>query len=447
MINKNMRPLMAAFFILIFASVACKKKQDGIGTEVLPGDYLLQGQRIDTLSLFAFAIPDDSIRSDRMDVVMLGEYNDPIFGVAKTGFSTQFRLSSNNPNFVPDNGREYVVDSVVLALEYRPGNHYGFRQPQNYAVYELAETLSADSVYFNNRVFPFVSPQNLVLENRRLQRPAPNSAAYVGLDTLVPQLRLPLDIEIGERMIAAGSNNLTTDEFVKFFKGLYVTVENSGFSAGSGGIHYFNLLAANSKLTMYYSEMHIDADTLVSSRVFDFVINNNAVYTTHTSHDFSYAAPDLYNQLQSNPELGQQTLYVQAAGGVKTRINIPHINRLGSDSVAINRAILVVPYKSDNIYAPPQRLFVLRKNENGTSAIIADQFEGDNHIGGFISATDLEYRINITRWVQQVSSGQLENYGLEIFSQLTASSANRVVLYGPENPDRQLKLIIDYTKY
>lgn len=443
-----MRPLMAAFFILVFASVACKKKQDEIGTEVLPGDYLLQGERIDTLSLQAFSIPDDSIRADRMEVVMLGEYNDPIFGLAKTSFSTQFRLSTNNPTFLPDSGNILVVDSVVLALEYRPGNHYGFLQPQNYAVYELAEELSVDSVYFNNRVFPLVSPQNLVLENRRLQRPAPNSIVFVGQDTLVPQLRLPLDIEIGERIVAAtGSNNLTTDEFVKFFKGLYVTVENSGFGSGSGGIHYFNLLAANSKLTMYSSQIRINSDTLVSSQSYDFVINNNAVYTTHTSHDFTYGIPDLYNQLQSNPELGQQTLYVQAAGGVKTRINVPHINQLGADSVAINRAILVVPYKSDNIYAPPQRLFVLRKNEDGTSAIIADQFEGDSHIGGFINVTDSEYRINITRWVQQVSSGQLQNYGLEIFSQLTASSANRVVLFGPENPDRQLKLIIDYTKY
>jgi hypothetical protein len=177
------------------------------------------------------------------------------------------------------------------------------------------------------------------------------------------------------------------------------------------------------------------------------VINNNSIYTTHTAHDFSYATPDLSNQFQSNPELGQQTIYVQSGGGVKTRINIPYINLLGSDSVAINRAILVVPYKADNIYAPPQRLFILRKNENGTSSILADQFEGDGHIGGFINTQDKEYRINITRWVQQVSSGQIENYGLEIFSHLTASTANRVVLYGPENPERQLKLIIDYTKY
>lgn len=440
-----MRPLLAAFFILIFVSVACKKKQDEIGTEVLPGDYLLQGQRIDTLSLFSHSIPDDSVRSDRMDVVMLGEYNDPIFGVAKAGFSTQVRLSTNNPTFVVPDTSVLSVDSVVLALEYQPTVHYGFRQPQYYAVYELAEELSGDSVYFNNRVFPIVSPQNLVLENRRLQRPAPTSSVVVGQDTLGAQLRLPISNEIGERIVAAtGTPDLGTEEFVKFFKGLYVTVENTGFSTGSGGIHYFNLLSANSKLTIYYS-IQSPSDTTIQA--YDLVINNNAVYTTHTAHDFNYATPDLSNQFQSNPELGQQTLYVQAAGGVKTLINIPHINQFGSDSVAINRAILVIPYKTDNTYAPPQRLFVLRKNESGTSSILADQFEGDSHIGGFISVADQEYRINITRWVQQVSSGQLENYGLEIFSQLTASTANRVVLFGPENPERQLKLIIDYTKY
>jgi hypothetical protein len=436
---------MAAFFIIVFATFACKKKQDGIGTEVLPADYLFQGQRIDTLSLFSNAIQDDSVRSDRMDVVMLGEYNDPIFGVAKTGFSTQFRLSTNNPTLIPDNTDGFAVDSIVLALEYQPISHYGFRQPQNYAVYEIAEELSGDSVYFNNRVFPLVSPQNLVIENRRLQRPDPTTVVMVGQEELNAQLRLPLSTELGDRMLAAsGTTDLSTEQFVQFFKGLYVTVENPGFSAGSGGIHYFNLLAANSKLTLYYHTI-LDSDT--TFRTYDFVINNNSIYTTHTTHDFSNAIPDLTNQFLSNPELGQQTIYVQSGGGVKSLIKIPHINRLGSDSLAINRAILVVPYKVDDNYTPPQRLFVLRKNENGTSSILADQFEGDSHIGGFINTQNQEYRINVTRWVQQVSNGQLDNFGLEIFSHLTASTANRVVLYGPENPDKQLKLIVDYTKY
>lgn len=448
MIYKNLRPLLAAFFMVLVV-LGCKKNREGVGTEILPGSIILIGNRLDTLTLRTHSTPDDSVRSDRLPNVMLGEYNDPIFGLTKTGFYTQVRLSTNEPSFTPPVGYAHQVDSVVLALEYSNSAHYGYKQPQNYRVYEVSQELFIDSLYYTNRTLPLASPENLALIDYATQRPAPTTTVVVGNDTVAPQLRLPLNTELGERLMAqSGTGNLSTSQFTKYFKGLYVTVENSGFPINEGGIHYFNLLAANSKLTIYYKEYRENSrinDTINLS--YDFVINDNAVYFTKSSHDYSTAVTDLTNQFTSNPELGQQNLYTQNTAGVKVKIDIPHLNTLKNDTMAINKAILIIPYKEVENFGPPERMFMVLKNEDGSSSILPDQFEGDAHVDGYISTANKEYHINISRWVQQILNGERENYGLELFGQFAATTANRAELYGPENIERKMELIIDYTKY
>jgi hypothetical protein len=448
MINKNLRPFLAAFFILFLVTTGCEKNREGLGSGLLDDGTIISGRRIDTLTLITRSIPDDSVRSDRLPNVMLGEYNDPIFGVTKAGFYTQVRLSSNNPGFTPPENFSLVLDSVVLAFEYSAGAHYGFKQPQNYAVYEMGDGLKADSIYFTNRTIPLASPENLVVAEFATQRPAPGTPTIVNGEEVLPQLRLRLNPALGQRLIdQSGTGNLTTDAFLNYFKGFYVTVENTGFAPGEGGIHYFNLFAANSKLTLYYRNVPADTTLDEVKLSYDFVINDNSIFFTKTNHNYSSASADLTAQFSSNPELGQQNLYVQSAAGVKVKIDFPFLNTLNSDTIAINKAILVVPYKPNNTFAPPQRMFLIVKNADGSSSLIPDQFEGDAHVDGFIRTDSHEYRINVSRWVQQVISGQRENYGIELFGQFAASSANRVELFGPENTERKMQLIIDYTKY
>ncbi len=439
--HKLLRPLTAAIILSAVLLGGCKKKDDGIGAGILPDEQLLGVNVIDTLIINATSQPDDSVRADGFANVILGAMNDPVFGITRSGFYTQLRLSANQVSF---DYNTFEIDSVVLALVY-DDEQYGDNYPQEYEVYELNEQLYSDSAYFTTRIMG-LEATDLVLPDSKFQIPAPDQQVYLANDTVKPHLRLSLDHEIGERLLNPDNTSHleNNSNFTAFFKGLYVRANTQSVPAGSGGIHHFNLHDTQSKLTIYYTGV-TDLDTVTTS--FDLVINSNTVKFSRPEHDYSFANINLINQLDGDPESGQQQIYVQAAAGLRGVIEIPHLQHLNADSIAINKAELVLPYVLDDNYAPPGRLYLLGRSNEGTSYFLPDYFEGDAHMGGFLIPSMQQYRLNVSRFVQQVVYGSRENTKLEVVSEWASTSANRVVLYGPENPDKQMRLVIQYTKF
>jgi hypothetical protein len=447
-LKRILRPLAAALFLLLI--LACNKKEDGIGVGVLPDDVLLGVNFTDTMTLEAYTVLDDSVRADGVEGVLLGNYHDPEFGTLRSGFYTQLRLSTNQPLFTAGAGTGALeVDSVVLSLAFS-GEQYGYDFPQRYAVHELNEQLYADSLYFSNRIMD-IKPQNLVLPESRYQRPAPDKQVIVGSDTLAPQLRLRLDNVIGRRLFdAVGTDSLSAEGFTSFIKGLYVSVEDEFIPPGNGGIHYFNLIDPASKVTVYYrlyNRQGADAG-FYELRSYDLLINTNSVYFTRSFHDYTTALPNLFAQLQGDWSTGGQQTFVQAASGVKTRVIIPYLGDFPNDSLAINKAELIIPFNINTTFPPPNRVFAIGRNEAENSAfLLPDIFEGDGHFGGFLNIINSEYRINISRWAQQVSFGSRENTPIDLVADRATNSANRVIFNGPQHPDRRMRLVVHYTKY
>lgn len=422
----------------------CKKEKDGLGDGVLPGDALLGINRIDTVTLRANTQLDDSIRADGLGSVILGAYNDPELGITRAGFYTQVRLSTNNVDFAPESGA-LVVDSVVLALVYT-GGQYGFDFPQEYEVYELSDRLYTDSIYFSNRTLA-TKAQNLVLPESSIQRPDTenNVILYPDGDSIVspPQLRLKLDHEIAERIFdASDTDSLTTALFPDFIKGFFVTVSDQFIPSGNGGIHYLNLENAASKVTIYY---HNDQNG--EPQNYDLNINANSAYFSKPTHDYSFANPDLNAQLNGDESSGQQTIFIQAAAGLKVKVSLPFLDQINNDTMAINKAELIIPYEENSIFPPPGRLFAIGRDTEGVAFLLPDFNEGDAHFGGFLNVANQEYRINISRWVQQVVSGSRELGTIELVSAQAGTSANRAIIFGPEHSERKMRLVLDYTKF
>lgn len=438
-----MRPLTAAILLLALVFAAgCEKPNDGLGDGVLPDGVLLGVGRIDTLQLRSTSLLDDSVRADGQDAVLLGAMNDPEFGATRTGFYTQVRLSTTLEVIDIDN---VVIDSVVLAIAYN-GGQYGFDFPQNYEVYELDEMLYPDSLYFTNRELA-LKEGDLVLPESRTQRPAPETAVTVlnpsGPEELAPQLRLRLKAEVGEAILAASGTESTSnaDAFTEFFKGLYVTVAEESIPTNNGGIHYFNLLDPESKVTIYFKE------GMGAQERIDLLINSNAVYFSRPLHDYSTANPSLQMQLEEEPGLGNENLFLQAAAGLKVQLDFPSLLDLQSDTIAINNVELVIPYETADLYAPPARLFAIGRDNDGTAFLLPDFIQGDAHFDGFIDVQNQEYRIRLSRWTQQVLSGERDPSSIELVTERAATSANRTIIHGPSHPDRPMELIIQYTKY
>ena len=81
----------------IFGSLlinGCRKPDDDLGLELLPGNELgLSGEEV---PLRAYSFQQDRIRTSGLTRNLLGSYLDPQFGLVKTGIVTQLRLSSSN---------------------------------------------------------------------------------------------------------------------------------------------------------------------------------------------------------------------------------------------------------------------------------------------------------------------------------------------------------------
>jgi len=91
------------------------------------------------------------LATHRQSLYILGAINDPVFGVSNAAILTNYAIPNNAASF--SLGTNAIVDSVVLQL--RIGNDSTFAGDPNAVhdikVYEMAEKLNYDSIYFSNR--------------------------------------------------------------------------------------------------------------------------------------------------------------------------------------------------------------------------------------------------------------------------------------------------------
>jgi len=145
-----------------------------------------------------------------------------------------------------------------------------------------------------------------------------------------------------------------------------------------------------------------------------------------------------------------QGAYVQALGGLRTRVVMPHLGTFASAHLdALAKAELVVPI--DGTWPqgapPPTSLFVFRLNDEGEDLFLPDQLDNGLAIGGEFDADAGEYRFTITRYVQNVLNGNYANSGLSLVSGNSGISVNRAVLAGPDAPSDRLRLVLTFTSY
>ncbi len=457
MIKHVKRPqLWAALFFsgTILLSSSCQKPEEDLGIDLQRDQDLLGVNGLDTFSLKTYTVSEDSIRTDKLSPALVGAYIDPVFGFVKTSHNTVLRLSDTNPNFVPagSSASDMVVDSIVLVLRYvvNPDVRvYGSNGPQRFQVFEMDELLAVDSIYYHNRVPSFL-PENLVLDENNLISLAPNDSVFVDSVMLAPQLRIKLKPELGNRFIEASADGgLTEANFHEIFKGIRITVDPTQSNPYETGIINFE---ANqlSKITMYYRDT-LGGDTLL----YDFPMRTGVGKYGHYEHNFDVAQYELRDQVvNGNATQGQQDLFVQGVGGTKIRVEIPHLlNIRDSTDFAINQAILSIPVREGTTgeFNPPQQVLILGVDSDGRTFLLDDQ------IDSFAPTIPLDtvnnvYRINLTRHLQRVLLGEIENGYLEIVTASPGSTPNRVIINGPdypnpESPVNNMKLSIIFTKF
>lgn len=423
--------------------VGCRKPEEDLGLDLLPGDPL--GVGLDTAKLEAYTFQDSAVQTSGLTRHLIGSYVDPDFGSLKAGLAAQVRLTTANVG--QGQTGTLVPDSIVLGLVFEtPNSHYGNLTPQQFRVYEITEALSIDTVYRSNDA-PVTATEDLVYPHRGWITPDPYSNVRVGDDTLSPQLRIRLRDDLGQRFVEAfGTSDLEDNTaFLTFFKGLFVAVDNGSQAPYEGGILYINTSNSTSKLTLYYHR----ADEPATPLKLDMVINGSSVRFSSMQRDRSQALNTGLEEALADPDAPTPTVYLQTLGGYRTHIAFPDIMSYAERGQALAKAELIVPVQGTYYpyYAPPSLLFLFRKNEDGTDAFLPDQQNGITGIGGEFDVEAAEFRFNITRYIAQVLNGTLVNDGLVLVAGSSGVSANRTVLCGPDHAGTPMRVLLTFTTY
>lgn len=424
--------------IILFT--ACKKENNNVGIDIQPPNDQLGVLSTDTLSIYAYSRRVDSVKTDETSTSLLGSIFDPIFGVSTANIFTQFRLSQTAISF----GENPVVDSLMLTLDYK-GAYGDSNAVLTVEIYEMTESIYLDSAYYSNNAVAY----DPTLVASKTFTPNLTDSIVVGTDTLRPHLRINLsetNPALAEKLLSATDDDLNTqDDFLEFFKGLYIKVQDAN---NTGAIVYLNLTSTLSEMVLFY---HNDEE---DSLAFPFIISNKTAYFGHFAHDYSLAQPIFKSQvIDGDTTNGRNTCYVQAMAGVKTYLKMPTLRNMYQDGkIAVNEARLFIKLQEeDPIFDPALSLVLVRSDGEGGYQITSDQLEGLGYFGGIYDEASRGYWFRITTTIQDIMSSEDPDYGFEIFLSGGSVNAQRSILtgYDPVAPvpvEDRMKLVLTYTK-
>jgi hypothetical protein len=407
---------------MVLVTVGCKKKITQLGENVIASEDLISSGGIDTFSIETSSFRTDSIQSSNRFFGILGSCNDPEFGTINSEIYTQFRLINTSPTFDLPN---ITIDSVVLSLDY--SGVYGSPGDQTIEVFEITDTepLSDTATYYTTTTFQ-TSGTSLVVPGSEVMYLDPNAVTFVDTTQVDPQLRIHLDTNLAWQLFTEAAMNPATfadnETFLSYFKGLKIKTNNGAQASGDGGLFYFDLNDADSKLRVYYKD---NGD----ARIYDFVINSSCADFNHIDFNEDIDVTNVIN----NPSLGQSTYYAQSFRS-RAIVKIPGLSSLPKNAI-VHTATMVLPaqYQTGQPFEPGTELSVALFLSETDSTLISD-----GSTLGLYNSGSKTFNINLRNYVQRIVSGELENTGFVVSPLLFSNTMDRVVFNGPDT-DKKLK--------
>lgn len=429
--------VFVALVSLLIAS--CTKEITPIGTKLLDPIDLLSMGYTDTVQIIAYSIPDDSVFTLNLNYAQIGSMYDPIFGRTNATFYSEVITSITRTRF----GTSPVFDSAYLYLPYKTS--YGDTiSNTTYHVYPLTESI-LDSVHSYSNKSVGYDVNNLLGEITF--QPKPHDSSYYNGTKNRPMLRIPINSKFGNYVLAADTTSLNTPSaFTEYFKGISIVADQQN-TTGKGAIVSYDLSTVYSYIKMYY---HNPGDTV---KVYNFNLNTSTSCThfqNYSHNGYAEAIPILKQQLAGNTSLGQQFLFAQGLGGIKIKIEFPYLKQsFDPKKTVLNDVQLILGNAStSDVFKNPTYVLLRAVGENGTTSpnTIVDENEGAGYFDGTYDKGSNSYRFHLTRFVQQLLLGQVNNNGLHLIIPSSEYNGARLVLNGTSSEQSDLKLYLRYTK-
>lgn len=430
--------LMAPFFF-----IACEKQNGELGfdqviggvsfTDVRTFDVITHSQNVDSLLV---ALPYDAqiLLGGYGGNRLLGAREDAYTGTSFASFTSQMVLEQLNPDF----SGITKLDSVNLILELN-GSYGDTTQTMSIGVFSLAEGLNReDTVYSNFQ--PQEGQQLGALNNYTLR---PDATVFYDTALIPPSIVIPLDTNFFTDLILGpnvGSNLSGNELFVEYFKGMHIRTTQVG-----GPMAYLNLLAANSRLLIYYQDQ--DGATQQFALRFTASGETTPIHFSMFSQDY---ANSIYTPNMQDSINGEMATYVQTMGGVATVLEVLSLNEIIDSGFVINRALIEIgTSRGTGSGLPPVSSLEVREFEGGrpNSATIDFTF-GSSRGDGTLRLGELRdsrYVFDLTRHIFAITNQNRENLKMAIVPVSKATVANQTILEGGTRTN-PLKLTVYYTK-
>ena len=433
-----MRNLLLALAALALIGVACERNTGEIGLDFVDQNSLKIG-KLESLEVVATTEAFDSLVTEKPVYLMLGSYEDPVFGKAAANFATQVILSTMQPDF----GENPTVDSVFMYLPFI-GFYGDTAAPFGLTVKQLDQPIFADSTYYAHSVFSgstvladtVVQPQ----PSRKRRVPgmvAPNEVIGLRLNTAFFQSQI---VDASSDSSADFSSNTN---FLEYFRGIYVEGH-----ADNQAIYQFSPGDQDMRIRFFFSNDSLRADTVGPGySVYDLLAWNvvksaNTFAFDKTQADFDFDAQDTV--------AGELTTYVQGMGGAMTVVRLTGLQALKDSNYFVNYAELRIPVREGSAltYANPAKLTALLVSGNDRS-LLTGYVNGDP--GGQLVVSsplrDRAYTLEITKYVQQWLNGKDSNEAkILLVPDRMSSSAARAVLNGNLDPFDPIRVDLYVTK-
>lgn len=390
---------------------------------------------IDSLTVDASTIVFDSLTVTSPDRLLVGSYNDEVFG--QTYAKTYIQLSDNTSDIDDD----AVYDSIAIIFKYDNYFYNDTVVQQQFNVYKLTEDMEPDDdddEYYNTTDFSY-DPTPIATQNFYPRIYKDDS------------LELKMNDSFGEHLfndIRDNDINDVSDDFVDEYKGFLVEA-NSDISSSVLGF------STDSYLRIYYSVEDGDGELQDETMDFSFNLTNtfSSIGSDKTGTYFENVTTQETNL--SSEDTGNAT-YIQAGTGIATRIDIPYLETLydlspeGEVVSAELKVYLRHNSYSDNLSVRDSLAGYIVDNDADIVGYLVDD-DGEEIYSTTVSSnsefdTD-EYVIDVTNFIEIKREETSEKYYLVLYPQDFNSSVDRYIFSDDPSDDLEIKLELTYASY
>lgn len=436
--------------MLLFAMtvLSCGTDSDA-GEFVVGSDYLALSNKvilIDTVTVEMSTINFDSLITSRQSRILIGNYDDPLYGKVKS--NSYFQLASDSYSLINTGSdtetTNYVFDSISMILKYDNYYYGDTTKVQTFDIHRLTQKVKPntdDSNFYNNSALNY-SEESL------------GSISYKPRPLEKDSINIKMNDAFGAALFQKLKKREITDfdSFSEYLKGL-VLVPTSSNSASVVGFH-----VATSKVRLYYSKYQ--ADTEETPYVLDFTILDAAKQFNSISLDKNGTL--LQNLPVSSSKLSSLLTdhqgYIQSGTGVACKIDFPNIRQLKyiSDKGAIVDAQLLLKpvnntYSEKYPLADSLRIYV-GDNLNRISGSLVNS--ANTAVFGILNKKSDEFNENvgyvvpIGNFLQKEMLKQSDSRSSLILTLPGISkTVNRIVLGDQKHLNNKIQLKIYYISY